>query len=178
MISGMDDARLANLLGALAVGVGDALHATLVEASGLDPAAVAALLVVYERAGLSIGDLAVTLSLTHSGAVRAVNRLAGRGLVLRGSGRDGRSRGLRLSGEGQAVAGQVLRARRERLRALTAAVPEPRRAQFADAVAAVLAALPASQVDARRICRVCEHATCRGSACPVGAAAAACERVE
>lgn len=168
---------MANLLGALAVGVGDALHATLVEASGLDSAAVAALLVVYERAGLSIGDLAVALSLTHSGAVRVVNRLARRGLALRGSGRDGRSRGLTLSGEGQDVARRALRARRERLRALTAALPEPGRAEFAEGVAAVLASLPVSRVDARRICRVCEHATCRGAACPVGAAVGARERV-
>src|SRR6266542_353316 len=74
----------ANLLGALATGIQDAVRDALVATSGLDSTAAAALLAVRERPGQPITDLAAALRLTHSGAVRSVNRLAARHLVTRG----------------------------------------------------------------------------------------------
>src|SRR5437660_12420019 len=110
--------RDANLLGALATGIQDAVRDALVTESGLDGTAVAALLAVRERPGQSIAQLATALSLTHSGAVRSVDRLTAHGLVARGRGQDERSRGLVLTPEGLAMTDQVLAARRRLLMGL------------------------------------------------------------
>lgn len=167
------DGRDANLLGALATGIQDAVRDALVGESGVDGTAVAALLAVRERPGQSIARLAAALSLTHSGAVRSVNRLTRRGLVARGRGQDGRSRGLVLTPAGRAMTDQVLAARRRLLLGLLADLPPAERACFTRAAERVLAQLPVSRADAWRICRTCEHDVCRGPACPVGSAVSA-----
>lgn len=168
----MDD-RNANLLGALATGIQDAVRDALVGEAGMDGTAVAALLAVRERPGQSITQLAAALSLTHSGADRSVDRLAQRGLVARGRGQDGRSRGLVLTSAGRIMTDQVLAARRRLLRGLLANLSPDERACFARAAERLLAQLPASRGDAWRICRTCEHDVCRGPACPVGSAVSA-----
>jgi MarR family transcriptional regulator, negative regulator of the multidrug operon emrRAB len=167
------DDRDANLLGALATGIQDAVRDALLGESGADGTAVAALLAVRERSGQSIAQLAAALSLTHSGAVRSVNRLTRRGLVARGPGRDGRSQGLVLTPAGRAMTDQVLAARRRLLLGLLVDLPPGERACFTRAAELLLAKLPVSRADAWRICRTCEHDVCRGSACPVGSAVVA-----
>jgi DNA-binding MarR family transcriptional regulator len=124
------DRRDANLLGAPATGIQDAAHDALVSESGVDGTAVAALLVVRERPGQSIAQLAAALSLTHAGAVRSVNRLAQRRLATRGHGQDGRRRGLVLSKAGPAMTDEVLAARRRLLLGLLEGLPVDERACF------------------------------------------------
>jgi DNA-binding MarR family transcriptional regulator len=165
----MDELR-ANLLGALAIGVRDLVREALIEATGLDETAVAALLVVRARPGQSITDLATAVGLTHPGAVRVVNRLEERGLVARARGRDARSRGLALTAEGETVSARGLAARRDSVQRLLEGVPLEHRASLASAVEAMLALLPTSRGDAWRICRTCDHGVCRGLQCPVGSA--------
>lgn len=167
------ESRDANLLGALATGIQDTVRDALVAESGLDGTAVAALLVVRERPGQSITQLAAALRLTHSGAVRSVDRLTAHGLVARGRGQDERSRGLVLTPEGRAMTDRVLAARRRLLQALLEDLHPDERACFARAAERLLAQLPASRADAWRICRTCEHDVCRGPACPVGSAVSA-----
>lgn len=162
--------RDANLLGALAIGVNDAMWKTLVEATDLDATAVAALLVVFERPGRSITELAVTLGLTHSGAVRTVDRLTTRGLLVRRPGRDGRSHGIELSEAGTRQAERALAARRSRLQRLLDALAPEQQSVLTAAIAELLTQLPTTRTDAWRICRTCEHETCRGTSCPVAAA--------
>jgi MarR family transcriptional regulator, negative regulator of the multidrug operon emrRAB len=48
-------------------------------ATGSDLSGVAALTTLLDRPGLSIRELAAVLGITHSGAVRLVDRLAARG---------------------------------------------------------------------------------------------------
>lgn len=70
--------RDANLRGALATGIQDAVRYALVAEPGVDGTAVAALLAKRERPGQSITQLAASLlSPTHSGAVWWVNRQLG-----------------------------------------------------------------------------------------------------
>jgi DNA-binding MarR family transcriptional regulator len=139
----------------------------------MDSTAVAALLAVRERPGQSITQLATALSLTHSGADRSVDRLTRRGLVTRGRGQDGRSRGLALTPAGRVMTDQILAARRRLLLGLLENLPPDERACFTRAAERLLARLPASRADAWRICRTCEHDVCRGPACPVGCAVGA-----
>jgi DNA-binding MarR family transcriptional regulator len=167
------DDRDANLLGALATGIQDAVRDVLLGESGVDGTAVAALLAVRERPGQPIAQLATALSLTHSGAVRSVNRLTRRGLVARGRGQDGRSHGLVLTLAGRAMTDQVLAARRWLLLGLLEDLPPDERACFTRTAERLLAQLPVSRADAWRICRTCEHDVCQGPACPVGSAVSA-----
>lgn len=162
--------RPSNLLGAFAVGIDDAVREALTRALDLDHTAAAALLVVRERPGRPIGDLAVALDLTHSGAVRTVNRLADKGLLKRGAGPDGRSRGLALTPTGQDATERALQARGQVLDALLAALPAGQQEAFISALEVLLARMPHTQQEAWRICRTCEHDACRGTDCPVGSA--------
>jgi DNA-binding MarR family transcriptional regulator len=160
-----------NWLGALAVGLGDVLDQSLRDASGLDPAAVAAVLTVRARPGQSVSELAGTLAMTHSGCVRVVGRLVDSGLVLRGPGPDGRTRGLRLSGAGEEAADAMLRARRRALEQVVEQLSAEEARSLEHALGALLPLLPGDRAGARRICRLCEHAVCRGEDCPVSAGA-------
>jgi DNA-binding MarR family transcriptional regulator len=169
------DGRPANLLGALAVGIDDAVRAALTDGADLDVTAVAALLVIRRQPGQSITDLAAALGITHSGAVRTVDRLFDRGLAERGTGRDGRSRGLLLTDHGLRRTDDALEARRTVLDGLLAGLPARRRAGFVAGLEDLLAQLPGTRHDAWRICRTCEHEICRGAHCPVGAAVDAAE---
>jgi MarR family transcriptional repressor of emrRAB len=98
---------------------------------GSVPAALAALHGLAD--GRSIDVLAKTVGLTHSGAVRLVDRLAAAGLADRRVGVDGRAVALQLTPEGRREARRVL-ARRE------AAIEQV----LAPLTAAERAALPAS----------------------------------
>lgn len=143
----------------------------MVEATGLDETAVAALLVVHARPGRSVSELAVALTLTHSGAVRVIDRCERRHLVSRSDGRDRRTRGITLTPTGVAMAERALAARRRALSLLLDTVAERDRAALGRALEAMLGHLPEGRADAWRICRVCEHRVCRGERCPVGRAA-------
>lgn len=162
--------RPSNLLGALAVGIDDTVREALTRALDLDHTAAAALLVVRERPGRPIGDLAAALDLTHSGAVRTVNRLVDKGLLERGAGPDGRSRGLGLTPTGREATERALQARGQVLDALLAALPAGQQEAFVAGLEVLLAQMPRTQQEAWRICRTCEHDACRGADCPVGSA--------
>ncbi|WP_314171546.1 MarR family winged helix-turn-helix transcriptional regulator [Streptomyces winkii] len=161
----------ANWLGALTVGLGDLLDRALRDASGLDPAAVAAVLTVRARPGQSVSELAETLGVTHSGCVRVVGRLVDSGLLVRGPGPDGRTRGLSLSEDGDAAADEMLRARRQVLEGLVGRLTPEETAGLEQALKGLLPQLPGDRPGARRVCRLCEHAVCRGADCVVSTAA-------
>ena len=160
----------ANWLGALAVGLGDLLDRSLRDSSGLDPAGVAAVLTVRARPGQSVSDLAATLGMTHSGCVRVVGRLVDSGLLVRGAGPDGRTRGLRLSGAGETAADDMLQARRNVLEDLVARLSPEQADSLTSVLKSMLPLLPDDRAAARRICRLCEHAVCRGDSCAVSSA--------
>lgn len=159
----------ANWLGALTVGLSDLLDRSLRDASGLDPAAVAAVVTVRARPGQSVSDLAATLGMTHSGCVRVVGRLVDSGLLLREPGPDGRTRGLRLSDAGETAADGMLEARRNVLERLLDELSPDQADSLERVLAAMLPLLADDREGARRICRLCEHAVCRGDACAVSA---------
>ncbi|HLI12017.1 MAG TPA: MarR family transcriptional regulator [Alphaproteobacteria bacterium] len=163
-------ALLSNLLGALALGCADLQHVAMGRAAGLGAAELAALLAVFTRPGSTIGEVASTTALTHSGAVRVTDRLAAAGLVKRREGRDRRTVTLRCTAAGRERAEHALAARRAALGALVATLPSADAATLRRLAARLLARLPADRAEARRICRLCEHAVCRGTDCPVGSA--------
>jgi DNA-binding MarR family transcriptional regulator len=163
-------ARLANLLGALGVGLSDLAAAAVTSATGLDETAAAALLTVTARPGRSVSDLAAALGTTHSGAVRTADRLEDLGLLRRRHGADRRTACLELTGLGHQLSDRALAARREAMADLLGRVDTAALPALQVAITKILQALPRTRQDAWHICRLCEHAVCRGPYCPVGTA--------
>ena len=100
--------RHGNLFGAVAVAVADLTvdrAGSPVGGSLSDAAALSAMYHFLDRP--SVDQLRRVLGLTHSGAVRLVDRLAADGLVERSGGPDGRTRSVVLTRKGRAAAHRV-----------------------------------------------------------------------
>src|SRR5919107_3595098 len=109
----MSHAHEVNALGALALEVARRVQEAGEAASQHGASVPAALAALHGlTGGQSIDALRRVVGLTHSGAVRLVDRLAGAGLVERRVGADGRAVALQLTPEGRRSARRVL-ARRE-----------------------------------------------------------------
>ena len=170
-------ARDANLLGTLSLAVTGRVEAAV--ASPLGPSAPAALSALEGYlGGEPIDALRQVLGLTHSGAVRLVDRLADAGLAERRPGPDGRSVSVALTAAGREAA-LAVRAAREAALAETLAVLEPAERATLEALhAKLLAGLTSDRASARRLCRLCDPGACghhRGT-CPVTNARVAASR--
>lgn len=109
---GPDDRHLTNTLAALALALSDRIRESTEEAAGHAAAGPSALVALREFLGRgSIDQLRAALGLSHSGAVRLVDRLTRDGYVERHPGADGRSVALVLTRSGHVAARQVLAAR-------------------------------------------------------------------
>ncbi len=166
-------ARDANLLGALAVAAADALHRSSETAARHGAGAPAALVALANDPGQSIERLRHRLALSHSGAVRLVDRLAAEGLVERRPALDARSRTLLLTTRGRATA-EAIREERERvLRGALDALEPDEQAVLVALLEKLLAGLTPDRAAADRICRLCDERACEanGERCPVDVAA-------
>jgi MarR family transcriptional repressor of emrRAB len=164
-------ARDANLLGALAVVLGDRLDTATDPAPG--PTAAAALVALAgPSARGSIDALASVVRLTHSGAVRLVDRLEGQGLVERRRGADQRSAALVLTPIGRRAAREVLRRREQSMHVLLALLTDDQQAALIGAAEHLLGELGAEPGTERRVCRLCDLDACGRSRglCPVAPA--------
>jgi DNA-binding MarR family transcriptional regulator len=171
------NAREANLLGTLSLAVAGRVEAAV--ASPLGPSAPAALAALDAYlGGEPIDALRQVLGLTHSGAVRLVDRLAEAGLAERRPGPDARSVSVALTPAGRAAAREVRAAREAALEGALAALSPAERATLGALHEKLLAGLTGDRASARRICRLCDVEACghdRGS-CPVTEARRAASR--
>lgn len=167
----MADRRAANLLGALALAVSDAmLEAAREEVDG--PSASAAIVRIGKYPGQPIEFLSSALQLSHSATVRLVDRLQAEELVRRerdpeGSNTDRRSVALHLTPRGERCLNSILSRRYDWLRPLLGTLSEPEQAQLASTMAKLLAEL-ARPNNAAHICRLCDSEACESAGCPVG----------
>jgi MarR family transcriptional repressor of emrRAB len=173
-VDGIDPTRDANLLGALSLAVADRLEAATRMAAahgGSAPAALAALDTFLD--GSSIDALRKPLGLTHSAAVRLVDRLAVAGFVRRGAGEDGRSVGVFLTPAGRRSAAQVQHSRMHALAEVLAPLDAAEREQLTHVHEKLLGGLTSGRADAARICRLCDAGACghEEGRCPVTRAA-------
>jgi MarR family transcriptional repressor of emrRAB len=157
-------AHLANLLAAAAQVVTDAVATNT-------PGRSAALVALSHDPGEPIETLRRTLQLTHSGAVRTIDRLAADGLVQRE--RRGRTAVVELTARGQEEVQALAAARLEAASAVLAAVPAELHDGLEHALSALLAGHTSDEADLRRICRTCSFEACEGEGerCPVAVAA-------
>lgn len=164
----------ANVLGALALAVSDRIaEAVSTAATGgvSDATALSALRDFLHRPSIDV--LAQVLGLTHSGAVRLVDRLDAAGLTTRESGKDGRTTTISLSSDGQGLAHAVAEARRRALLNALAPLSAEDRHTLDRLLGVVLAGLIREPGARRWICRLCDTAACGRPAgrCPVAAEA-------
>ena len=158
-----------NALGALAVEVARRVQEAGEAASPHGASAPAALVALHGlTGGQSIDALRRVVGLTHSGAVRLVDRLAAAGLVERRVGADGRAVALQITPEGRRAARRVLARREAALESVLAPLAPRDRADLARINERLLRPLTDGQQERRRICRLCDVDAC-GRDCPTRA---------
>jgi MarR family transcriptional repressor of emrRAB len=162
-----DNGRTANLLGALVLALGDDLRAATEAGAEHGASAPAAVVLIGSYPGRTIDALRTGLSLSHSGTVRLVDRLAAGGLVRRAAGADGRSVSLHLTAAGRASMRALLAERRRALEGALAALSESERRQLERLSEKLLGAMTRSETRADQICRLCDDSVCPAASCPV-----------
>ena len=168
-------ARTANLLGTMSLAVGDRLRAATETAAGhagSGPAALAALSTYLD--GESIDVLGRSLGLTHSAAVRLVDRLEESRLVERGRGEDGRSVSVVMTAAGRRAGRKILDARHRAVGEVLESLSPSEQRTLTGVCEKLLGGLTGSHADASRICRLCDPDACGHyeGLCPVTRAAA------
>jgi DNA-binding MarR family transcriptional regulator len=155
--------------------VADAVSAATSAAAGQSTSAAAALSALEQFLNRpTVDELGRVLGLTHSGAVRLVDRLVADGLVARGRGADGRSRSLALTPKGRRTAARVRQARTRALSGLVDRLPEAEREAAGPVLSALLAAVVEVKDGGAWTCRLCDLTACQREQgrCPTAAAAA------
>lgn len=169
--------RQANVLGALALIVTDRTAEAIVTAvgeplSGTTAAALSALHHFLDQP--SIDRLRQVLGLTPSGTVRLVDRLVEASLVTRGPGRDGRSRVITLTENGQRIAEQITAARAAVLSNALNRLPADDRSTLEELMGRLLAGFVRGPGATRWGCRLCDTQACERDQgrCPIAGEAA------
>ncbi len=174
-----DRARVANLLGVVALAVADRTREAAEGAGGVGGAAAAALVHLHHRSGESVGALGRVLGLTQPGAVRLVDRLVELGLLTRsaaGATSDGRSVLLSLTATGQDRAAAVLTARATALQQVLAGLEPAEVERLVPLLEQLVVSLPPAGsrqqpgVDETvlHLCRLCDRSACRQDpGCPI-----------
>lgn len=163
----MNDQRLDNLLGALALAVMDRLTLSIAQNSGLQGSSAYALVLLGQTPGLSIDALAKILGRAHSSTVRLIEQLVESGLLSRQAGKDRRQVLVSLTIKGQDAVDKVLSARQNALAQMTAVLPSASAQILTDAFERLLEHLSDDATSASRNCRLCNENTCGQSTCPV-----------
>ena len=157
--------RTTNLLGALALAMTDRFGSQLndtLQRSGETPAAI---VVLGYAPGLSVEILRQVLGLSHPGTVRLIDRLEEDGAVERRRAVDGRAVALHLTAHGRRVRTRLMDRRLDAIEAALTGLTVEERVVFGQLLAKVLKAMPESEMDKHRICRLCAVRLC--SECPI-----------
>jgi MarR family transcriptional regulator, negative regulator of the multidrug operon emrRAB len=157
----------ANVLGTLALTVGDRVGIGTARAAGYGANAPAALVTLLWYPDRPITYLADRLRISHPGAVQLSERLEAAGLVERLPGADGRTRLLALTARGESAARAVLAERRDVLDRALSAVSDEALPSLVETVCAMLEALADTLLTSEFMCRLCDELSCPDERCPV-----------
>jgi DNA-binding MarR family transcriptional regulator len=164
-----------NRIGAMVVALGDRLRRATEEAAEMPASYPAALSALGTWAGgRPVEVLAEGMRLSHSRAVRVVDRLEEDGLARRlPNPDDGRAVRLELTAAGRRAAERVQAARAAELAEALGGLSSAQRTALGELAAAVLGEVTEGRRDARGICRLCDPDACGHDTgqCPVTRAA-------
>lgn len=162
------------LLGTLSILIADRV-ATSFREHGVSLTEAATLLCIHEHPRVNIGHVAQTADISHSAAVRSVDRLVERKLVDRWvSPADQRAVELACTASGKALSRKLFLARREAASASMERLNFEEREVFTKFVDLMLEGIAERRSEAWRLCRFCDRSICPIPACPIGR----CVRIE
>ena len=164
------NARLANLLGALALEAVSRQEDAISDVTAQGGAAAGAIVTMAKYPDRTIEQLREPLGLSQPGAARLVDRLVRKGWVDRSGPGGRRGLRLRLTADGEAVFDRLLLARRAALEEVLAPLSEDERAALGGLLERMLGARSSTHADTERLCRECERRCC--ARCPVALGAA------
>lgn len=156
---------LANMLGALSVAVMDRIEEAAREVIDRGGETPAALVVIGYGQGITNDRLRRILGLSHSGAVRLVDRLVSDHLVERRPGRDGREIALHLTPQGAQARGELLASRISTIGSMLEVLSVSETDRLAALIHKLLAGQTTSEQDRFTICRLCDDSVC--ARCPL-----------
>lgn len=165
--------RVANLLGAAALAVGERMLAAAAGTAGVSASGSAALVRLAAEPGLGVTELGERIGLSQPAAARMVDSLAAHGLVERRPGTDGRSVAVHPTRKGRIAARNVLRAREGELDSLVELLDPGEREALVHGLEKILDRLFDEVGSEYVLCRLCDTRAClgEGTFCPVGQAA-------
>ncbi|MCW2308020.1 MarR family winged helix-turn-helix transcriptional regulator [Rhodobium gokarnense] len=135
--------------------------------SHLDPDG-SVLLAIHAHAGAPIRDIASMMQLSHSGAVRVIDRLQGSGLVERRQGADKRNVALVLTPAGRDQAEAILALQETAIATRLEMLSQQDLSHLENTLERILEGAAEDRLEAWRLCRHCNHAICENARCPVG----------
>lgn len=174
----MSKLRTANLLGAMAGQIAHRIGQHGLQHPNETSSTLAALNVIGMSDGCSNGALAQALGLSHTAAVRLVDKLEAGGFVSSTAGADKRFTTLRLTAAGRKRALASIRDRCVALGGFVDVLSAEQQAQLASISETVLRAMVDAAPDSWFICRLCDTAACPPDECPVHTKALALEHAE
>jgi MarR family transcriptional regulator, negative regulator of the multidrug operon emrRAB len=179
-VSDAHDAHDINVIGAFALAMADSLNEAAEEASHTAGAGSAALVALTQlKGGRTINELAMSLRVSHSRAVRIGDALESAGLARRvPSAEDARVVQLRLTRKGMSAAGKVQRARVRMLETAVDRLTQAEVSELSRLVSKVLMATTTDREQAHSTCRLCDADACGHhiGTCPVTCGARASRR--
>jgi DNA-binding MarR family transcriptional regulator len=164
---GAEGERTANLLGAAALAIADAVNGAINMPEGHSEAAKAALTVMLQWPPRSIGHLAKVLGRSHSATVRLIEELEDQGLVSKHTGDDRRAVVVKLTAQGRREARRMIATRGGVLDGMVGKLENAERRELARLLEKLLPMLTPDREACDHICRLCELATCPQDRCPV-----------
>ncbi|WP_147917826.1 MarR family winged helix-turn-helix transcriptional regulator [Ruania zhangjianzhongii] len=164
--------RIANLLGAAALGLTDRALDGAAQVRRLSTSSTAALISLYATPGLSVSELGRRVRLSQPAAARMVDSLEADGAVRRApSTVNRRWMTVHLTDQGCALAQELLGARRVPLRQAVEKLDPDDQHALAGLLERILYELEEGTGQGQRICRLCDREACiRTAACPIGRA--------
>lgn len=158
-----------NLIGTLALKIYDLQMDASVEVSGMSPTACACLIsLAHQDKPQTISDIAAICKVSHSGAVRLVEKLESCGYLFKTSlGNDGRKVRVELTDEGYEMRDKILQARRSAIQPAVSKFSCSDWKVIEWAAGFILADMTGSRLESEQICRYCDAEACGGSDCPV-----------
>ena len=157
--------EIANWLGALSLAVTDRIERGARDIMGHSGETPAALVVIGYGPGMTNDKLRRILGLSHSGAVRLVDRLVSDRLVERRPGTDGREVALHLTAKGAATRKELLASRISAVASILDVLSASERKRLGELIRAVLARQDTSEMERFTICRMCDNRLC--TSCPL-----------
>lgn len=161
------DARSANLLGALALVMTDAMSRELRELTDICASDWAALILLEQMPGITVDHLARIVRLSQPGAVRMINRLVEEGRVERQQGTDRRARPLALTPAGQRLVRAMLLGREKVLMNGLDALDDDERGALTRLMEKMLFSLAKDEAASDTACRLCDIHACPEENCPL-----------